>query len=154
MKFTVVDSSGLIEHHDTDAGTVRCEVGRASRVQPGCSAAAADQTVTIHHFGDSALAERVIRLRRSIEDAHRAGRAALADEKDLRATVALQRVRFRLRMRYGARDAYGPADDRGTDVYDHYMRLGEAPSYWLAFQLDRYRAETGKRHIVAWAAVA
>lgn len=151
VPFKVVDGpTGLITHHHAD-GTITLDVQRPSRTLPGMSHAAHDEEVTVHHLSDVALADRVLRLRRSIEDDKRQGADAAGDERDLRVTVALQRVRLRLRWRYGARDAYGAVDDRGTDVYDRWLRLDEPPSYALAFSIDRDRFDQGRSHVVQWA---
>lgn len=147
--FKVVDASGLVESWAED-GSVTCTVQRPSRVRPGMSCAAADEPVTLHDFGDKALEQFIVDIRRRIEDAERDGRDAPADRHVLTVATALRRVRLRMRFRYGARDAYGPPGDRGTDVYDHWLRLDEPPSYALAFAVDRHRFETDRSHVVAW----
>lgn len=87
----------------------------------------------------------------SLARVHRAYLRAIEDgqpEERLRVwlwkTRALQLRRFALRMRYGARDG-------GTDEYDRYYRLDEAPSYRLAFAMDAMRAAIGQRHILRYA---
>lgn len=143
--------TGLVEEFFGD-GTVRVTLQKASRVRPGFSCAGHDQPPTIHHLSDRGLDRAVIAQRRLIEDLERDGRRTTAAQTDLRVLRALQRVRLRLRWRYGARDAYGPESDRGTDAYDHWLRLDEPPSYALAFDIDRQRFDHGKSHIVAWSA--
>lgn len=150
--FKVVHADGLVEHVDPEAGTVTASVQLPSRVQAGMSCAGAEDLPSIHHLSDRALARVVMVQRRAVEDAEFNGnsRRAVIERKDLRVLVALQHVRFRLRCRYGARDAYGPAGDQGTDVYDHWYRFGQPPSYALAFSLDRARFDAGRPSVVAW----
>ena len=118
----------------------------------GMSAARHDQMVSFHHLGDESLARVATAYRRAVEDGRVSdGTTPYTFAELLRQVSALQRIRFRLRMRYGARDAYGPDGDRGTDVYDHYWRLSQPPSYALAFAFDRARFDAGQSCIVNWA---
>lgn len=153
----VVDGeTGLVKEYYDD-GTVEVSLQRQSLVQPGMSCAAHDEAPSPHHFGDEALQRLVIAKRRLIEDLQRdetqgRGRKVALEEAthDLAVFRGLQKVRLRLRWRYGARDAYGPEGDRGTDVWDHYLRLDEPPSYALAIHIDRQRYREGKRHLLNW----
>lgn len=143
----IVDGrTGRVEHF-VNGELVDVTYVRRSRVQPGWSSNAADEPVTIHHHSDVGLERMATAARRAIEDGH--GDAA----RDLRVIVALQHVRARLRMRYGARDAYGPVGGQGTDVREHWEKDDEPPSYALAFSIDRERFDLGKSHVVAWSVV-
>lgn len=118
----------------------------------GMSAARHDEMVTFHHMGDEALARLATTYRRAIEDGRVGdGTSPHTFAELLRQVSVLRRIRFRLRMRYGARDAYGPEGDRGTDVYDHYYRRSHPPSYALALKIDRARFDAGQSCIVNWA---
>lgn len=143
-EFTIIDCSGRVERYE-DGHLVAVDSQRPARVQPGWSCATAEQPPNVHHHGDESLARLAKTYRRAIED----GRADVAE--DLRVITALQRIRLRLRMRYGARDAYGPAGDQGTDVREHWEKFNEPPSYALAFVIDRERFNAGRSHIVKWA---
>lgn len=137
-QFKVVDGfSGLTHHSDG-----RVEWSGPSRVQPGLTLPGDDQTMP-GPWGDSdeSLKRLVRECTRAIEDTgfdpkNPRARAAAMDRWTIQ---EMQKVRLRLRMRYGARDPYGPPGDRGTDVYDHYMRLDQPPSYALAAAIDRAR---------------
>lgn len=56
-------------------------------------------------------------------------------------------ARFRLRMRYGAREG-------GTDVYEWVYSRRLAPSYRLAALIDQSRFRLGRSHVLMWSAVA
>lgn len=115
------------------------------------SAASHDEGVSFHHLGDDSLARLATAYRRAIEDGRVGdGTTPHSFAYLLRWVTALQRVRFRLRMRYGARDVYGSPGDRGTDVYDRWYRHNEPPSYALAFSFDRARFEAGQSCVVQW----
>lgn len=53
---------------------------------------------------------------------------------------------------YRADDSEGrrASGDQGTDVYDHYMRLNQAPSYALAAAIDYQRCKAGQRSVFTW----
>jgi hypothetical protein len=122
------------------------------RVILGMSAARADQMVSFHHMGDDSLGRLATTYRRAVEDGRVSdGTTPYSFAELLRQVSAIQRLRFRLRMRYGARCAYGPEGDRGTDVYDHYYRLDQPPSYALALAFDRARFNAGQSCILNWA---
>lgn len=92
-------------------------------------------------LADDSLVRVARQLRRRIED----GEPEAKHAKELRAIKVQQLSRLALRMRYGAVDNHV-----GTDVYDRYHRLDEAPSYNLAAHMDRERARLGWRHVLAW----
>jgi hypothetical protein len=82
---------------------------------------------------------------RKITDATGEGRRLPAHGRLLRRARDERLSRLALRMRYGAADNHV-----GTDSYDRWYRLGEPPTYRLAAEMDRWRAEHGQRHTLAW----
>jgi hypothetical protein len=75
--------------------------------------------------------------RRAIED----GADAALYAAPIRTARTIQLVRLTLRMRYGATFL-------GTHQPDRYLRHGEAPSYWLAMQIDKHRHDNGLSHVL------
>ncbi len=129
----------------------RC-VATNSAVILGMSAARHDQMVSFRHMGDDSLVRLATTYRRAVEDGRVSdGTTPFTFAELLGQVRELQLVRFRVRMRYGARCAYGPKGDRGTDVYDQYYRLDQAPSYALALAFDRARFAAGQSSVLNWA---
>lgn len=101
----------------------------------------------IDDLHDDSLARYIKTCRRQLEDIDAGdpvGEPRWKVEHWLSKARRIYVIRFALRMRYGAAD-------NGTDSWDRFSRLGEAPSYWLAAAVDRCKAEAGQRHILDWA---
>lgn len=152
VTYKVVDGfSGLITHSD---GRVEWSRDVLSNRRLGLTLPGPDDGDCIGPWGESdeMLRTQRRRRRRELEDLGwdttdvRVRRLLYENYEDRRK----QLVRFVLRMRYGARDPFGPPSDRGTDIYDHYMRLGQPPSYVVALLLDQHRWRTGQHYALDW----
>jgi hypothetical protein len=154
VTYKVVDGfTGLISYSD---GRVEWSRDVLSNLRLGMTLPAPDSGDCIGDWGrsDEMLRTSRRRRRREMEDLG-------WDPKDIRVRRLLyenyeerrqQLVRFCLRMRYGARCPFSRCGERGTDVYDHYMRLGQPPSYVLALLIDQARWKAGERTVLSWTA--